>query len=208
MSMTEEQAGDLIDAAVAMQAQHSDLLEADPDLADAWQAYTERLKALKDGKIRAEGFRVIGATHVTIREGIQRLDSRIVGVHEDVAGWMKERTETDRKIEAALLTFTAAMQGQEAAVNGLRAEFHERIDEVGESVSQLRGDVGELRESQGGRLTGLEGRVGRVEEIIEDFYRSRQESKDNHTSHDAQFKEIRGILAELQAGQKRLEGKG
>jgi hypothetical protein len=84
----EQQAGEMADQLEALEARYPDIPR---DLADELRGLTERFKAARDLPLRRDGMRIIGQTHMSIREHQDRTDSRVAGMHEDMAGMHGEQ---------------------------------------------------------------------------------------------------------------------
>lgn len=97
--------------------------ELDADDADDLRAAMAEVKARKDAKLRGEVQRTVGSTHLTLREGMDR----IIGLQVDTRGLV---TDAIKQLEA-----------QGAVLDAARAEFHTQLNAVGESVSQLSTDL-------------------------------------------------------------------
>lgn len=94
--------------------------ELDADDADDLRAAMAEVKARKDAKLRGEVQRTVGDTHLTLREGMDR----IIGLQIDTRGLV---TDAIKQLEA-----------QGAVLDAARAEFHTRLNAVGERLSDFK----------------------------------------------------------------------
>lgn len=157
MSDTQAQVADMIAQLQQMRTAHPELFEGNPDLDDKLQSYADHLKSIRDGDIRREGQAVIGATHMSIREGYNLLTSRVEGFFEDARAREQHiETAVDQmgrlvlsleqsltKREAADAGHISAIQEGTAAVKQLWSEFRK----VAENVSEMSNDVADLKQA-------------------------------------------------------------
>jgi len=101
----ERQTEEMADALDALRGQYPDI---PVDLADELRALSEKFRAARDGELRRQGMRVIGLTHVSIRNAIDDLAGRVAGVHEDLIGLHGEQDLAADKVVAALVLLNAA----------------------------------------------------------------------------------------------------
>lgn len=95
--------------------------------ADELRMAMAEVKARKDARLRGDVQRTVGQTHLTLREGMDRVIDLQVDTQGMVAGAVRQ------------------LESMEAALDQARAEFHSGLNAVGESVSELRGDVKGMR---------------------------------------------------------------
>lgn len=130
----EQQAGELADQLEALEARYPAI---PPDLADELRALAERFKAARDLPLRRDGMRIIGQTHMSIREHQDQTDSRVAGMHEDMAGMHGEQD---------LAAARAAVVTQ--AIDDLVAVH------IDARLTRLESEVGEIRAMQTRGRTG------------------------------------------------------
>lgn len=107
MMTEDEQTAELADALEALEARYPTI---NPDLKDELRGLKEKFRAIAAYKQAGDAGRVIGMTHISIREHQDATDSRVAGVQEDMVGMQLEQDASAALIVAATKAIAALVE--------------------------------------------------------------------------------------------------
>lgn len=138
MSDEDRQAIELADELSALLPRYPDI---PPLLRDELLALSDRFRASPDAQLRRDGMRVIGQTHLAIREHQDATDSRVAGVQEDMAGMQAEQDAATALIAAA----TEAIAGLVEVHTAKRLrKLEQRADDMASTLRSIEDTIAPL----------------------------------------------------------------
>lgn len=139
MSMNEDQqAIELADAIEALLPRYPAI---PPNLADELRMLAGRFRGSSDRQLRRDGQRVIGDTHMSIREHQDVTDSRVAAVQEDMTGMQLEQDATVADVAEVAAALARLLN---VRIGPRLAKLERRADDLSIQVGSIETTVAQL----------------------------------------------------------------